>query len=86
MKKLNTILFAVFGVLLLGSGMVLTYMQVNPQSECSDLTLANIEALASIIKDYENLDDGKIGWCVGDYKTCDEPFPGHIIPGGFVSK
>lgn len=46
MKKLNKILFALFGVLLLGSGMVLTYMQVNPQSECSDLTLANIEVIA----------------------------------------
>ena len=46
MKNLNKILFAVSGVLLLGGGAVLAYMQARPQPEFSDLTLANIEALA----------------------------------------
>lgn len=46
MKNLNKILFAVSGVLLLGGGAVLAYMQARPQQEFSDLTLANIEALA----------------------------------------
>lgn len=46
MKNLNKILFAVSGVLLLGGGAVLADMQARPQPEFSDLTLANIEALA----------------------------------------
>lgn len=46
MKNLNKILFAVSGGLLLGGGAVLAYMQARPQPEFSDLTLANIEALA----------------------------------------
>ena len=45
MKNLNKILFAVSGVLLLGGGAVLAYMQERPQQEFSDLTLGNIEAL-----------------------------------------
>ncbi len=71
----------------LGTGAVVNYLMAQrPRTAQEELTLANLEAMASIIKDYENLEDGKIGWCVGDYKTCDEPFPGLIIPGGFVSK
>ena len=48
MKNLNKILFAVSGGLLLGGGAVLAYMQARPQPEFSDLTLANIEALAGV--------------------------------------
>ena len=86
MKKFTKMMFASGVTFALGVGAVTSYLVAQPKEQLSDLTLANIEAMSAIIKDYENVSGGKIGWCVGDYGTCDEPFPGHIIPGGFVSK
>ncbi len=47
---------AVFGGMLVAVGSYLTYLQAQPQEQMSDLTLANIEAMASGI-DFEDNDE-----------------------------
>lgn len=87
MKKFIKPLIVSAGATLIVGGAVLNFLLAHqPRTPQEQLTLENIEVLGAIIKDYENAENGMIGWCVGDYGKCDEPFPGHIIPGGFVSR
>lgn len=80
-------MLAVTAVTALGSGLVTGYLHAQrPMTPQEKLTLANIEAMGSIIVDYESEFSGKDGWCVGYYGVCDQLPDGMIISGGFVSK
>ncbi|WP_298063655.1 hypothetical protein [uncultured Rikenella sp.] len=46
MKKLTKMMLASGGALLLGTGAVTSYLMVQPEQRMSDLTLANLEAMA----------------------------------------
>ncbi len=48
MKKITRIMLSAGVMLVLGTGLVLSYMQARPEERLSDLTLANIEALGAI--------------------------------------
>lgn len=55
MKKLTKILLTAGVTLVLGTGIITSYLQAQPQEQVSDLTLANIEAMA-VSDDKENGD------------------------------
>lgn len=65
MKKLNKkTIIAVFGGMLVAAGSYLTYLQAQPQEQMSDLTLANLEAMAN---DLDNPDLFRITYrCRGE--------------------
>ncbi|WP_298063647.1 hypothetical protein [uncultured Rikenella sp.] len=56
MKKLTKMMLASGGALLLGTGAVTSYLMVQPEQRMSDLTLANLEAMAFDIDDPDNPD------------------------------
>ncbi len=51
MKRSNKFLLGGVFVLLIGGGAYLNYLKAQPQEQLSDLTLANLEAMADIYTD-----------------------------------
>ena len=64
MKKMTKALLAAGGAALICGGAVMTYLKAQTQQpEMSDLTLANLEAMAFSIEEGENI-GGKARWIV----------------------
>lgn len=79
MKKMTKMLLAAGGAALICGGAVMTYLKAQTQQpEMSDLTLANLEAMALSIEDGENI-GGAARWIV---KIIDQYGSKTCNPGG----
>ena len=65
MKRFTKIMLSAGGALLIGTGAAMSYLKAQqPEPQVSDLTLANIEALALDIKVSGKSEcTGWLGWC-----------------------